>query len=244
MRVAAGGQRSSLGSERPANASGFVGYLSKILYMKSFALCLLLSAPCAEAPAEALMDSGSDAPGDSGRPESDADSSGATEYGRGEYAIILSEPPGRYCWHLAEHRRVCPGDSFVRRSVSHQCTDDLLECRETEPENTESDGYCFESTTWRTVGGEALHGSCDAHANYWGDTAVNCLYHRHCASDFDDAAVCVDYRCQCSDRDCEDRLDAGMTDASSVVDASVVDAGTGTDAGTTADAAEPLPPGP
>ncbi len=176
---------------------------SRFFNMKSIVLCLLLATPCStDAP---------EGPVDAGRRESDVGSSGVTEYGRGEYAIFLSEPPGRYCWHLAEHRRVCPGDDFVRRSVSHECTDDLLACRETEPENSETDGYCFESITWRTVGGEALHGSCEAHADYWGDTRVNCLYHRHCRSNFQDAAVCVDYRCQCGALDCEDQPDAGVT---------------------------------
>jgi hypothetical protein len=127
---------------------------------------------------------------------------GGTEYGSGEFAIILTgdQEPGRYCWHIGETIRVCGGTRDD--SAEHQCIDGETNCLFLQPDDETREDRCWVSTTWQTVSGEALYGDCAHRDAYWSDDpAVECLYHRHCY----DGASCVDYRCVCPEgADCPD----------------------------------------
>ena len=127
---------------------------------------------------------------------------GLREYGSGEWAIYLREEPGRYCWYIGTVRRACPGSSFVERDSIHSCLDDETSCLAHQPDDEERDSTCYVTTTWETVSGEALHGSCDRRAAYWSDE-LECLYHRHCnpGPRRDGPVKCVEYECRCPEGD-------------------------------------------
>lgn len=120
---------------------------------------------------------------------------GGTEYGSGEYAIILTgeTAPQRYCWYVGETVQVCPSGTMDTQVLDH-CIDDETACLAHQPPDEEEDATCWVRTDWETVSGEALYGDCAHQAAYWSDDpSVECLYHRHCNTN----ELCVDYLCVC-----------------------------------------------
>jgi hypothetical protein len=120
---------------------------------------------------------------------------GGTEYGSGEYAIILTgeTEPQRYCWYIGETVRICPPGTRDDSSID-ECIDNETNCLFYQPADEEREDTCYVRTSWQTVSGEALYGDCAHHAAYWSDDpSVECLYHRHCNTN----ELCVDWLCVC-----------------------------------------------
>jgi len=140
-------------------------------------------------------DAGSQNSGDGLHPDDDP---ALTEFGRGEYAIYLTEQsPRRYCWYIEETVRICGGGGRPTRSDSFRnvCFDDETNCLARQPEDSEREtSSCWTRIDYDNVSSGALYGDCGKVTRYFAeDDTVQCLYHRHCRGD----RLCVDYQCVC-----------------------------------------------
>ena len=128
---------------------------------------------------------------DGGSPGSSSDE--PVSYGEGEYAILLSEPPGTYCWFIGETIHICDGSTET--DYSDICVPDEQNCLLLQPDDIPPNGTdtCYTRTDYSTVSGDALHGDCEHHAAYWSSSPdVECLFHGHCQ----EGQLCIDYRCE------------------------------------------------
>ena len=126
------------------------------------------------------------------------DLSGYTEFGRGEYAIYLSEAnPRRYCWYIEETVRICGGNGRPTRDDLYLdvCYDDETNCLARQPADSEVEtGGCWTRITYDNVSNGALYGDCGRVDAYFADDPdTQCLYHRHCP----EGRLCADYQCVC-----------------------------------------------